>query len=350
MTDKGGEQVDVTVDGDAWSVRAEHHHRRGVHPSARQPGAGGAPGCAASRAGCRAGSACASTAWSPSTASPACGPAWPRSGRVMSSRPRMGRASPPTRPAWLGGRRSQGTLEPAPGPKTGLDRCDVAVVGAGPAGLTAAVAAADAGCTVQVLDLGSGQAGSSGAGARPPPTAASTTAGPPSPCCATGSPRSWPAAGSAYRPGHAVFQVEPPHAASTRPAARPRAGRKSRFRVHAVAGDRERDYAGAGRGGRRRHRRLRPAGGLPRLDPARRDHRRGRAAPAQEQRRSPPAAGSSSRAPARSCSRSPPGWSRPAPRSWPSPRPGSPWTTCGTRSAWPPPGASCPRPAATWPG
>ena len=126
-------------------------------------------------------------------------------------------------------------FEPAPGPERGLDRCDVAVVGAGPAGLTAAVEAAAAGCTVQVLDLGERPGGQYWRWG--PPTAdgrfhhgwAAFTVLRDRFAALQASGR------IAYRPGHAVFQVEPPAPAD---------GSERRFRVHAVAGDRERDYAG----------------------------------------------------------------------------------------------------------
>ncbi len=179
------------------------------------------------------------------------------------------------------GRRDDIQREPRPGrvPERGprdfppgmpaLDQCDVAVVGAGPAGLTAALAAADAGCTVQVLDLGERPGGQYWRWG---------------PATADGRFHHGWAAFTAlrdrfdahqasgrivYRPGHAVFQVQPPaagdssgapatwagssapltRAASGGPAARagsgaPGDGAERRFAVHAVAGDRERGYAG----------------------------------------------------------------------------------------------------------
>jgi NADPH-dependent 2,4-dienoyl-CoA reductase/sulfur reductase-like enzyme len=109
------------------------------------------------------------------------------------------------------------------------------VVGAGPAGLTAAVEAAALGCSVQVLDLGERPGGQYWRWG---------------PSTADGRfHHGWAAftmlrdrfyehlnrGRIVYRPGHAVFQVEPPSAAG---------GSERRFRVHAVAGDRERDYVG----------------------------------------------------------------------------------------------------------
>jgi len=116
---------------------------------------------------------------------------------------------------------------PAPSPPT---RTGIAIIGAGPAGLTAAVTAADAGCAVCVLDLGERPGGQF------------WRFGP-----ATGDGRfhhGWPAftalrerfaahvaAGRIdYRAGHAVFHV-----------GRPRDG--GVFRVHAVADDRRREHA-----------------------------------------------------------------------------------------------------------
>jgi thioredoxin reductase len=114
----------------------------------------------------------------------------------------------------------------------GPEQCDVAVIGAGPAGLTAAVAAADAGCLVQVLDLGERPGGQYWRWG---------------PATADGRfHHGWAAftalrerfaahqAGGriVYRPGHGVFQVQPPGES------------ESWFGVQAVAGDRERAYAG----------------------------------------------------------------------------------------------------------
>jgi thioredoxin reductase len=120
----------------------------------------------------------------------------------------------------------------------GQDQCDVAVVGAGPAGLTAAVAAADAGCAVQVLDLGQRPGGqfwrwgpATADGRFHHQWAAFTAL------------RDRFAAHQAsgrivYRPGHAVFQVQPADSGT------PARGPVRWFMVHAVAGDRERGYAG----------------------------------------------------------------------------------------------------------
>jgi D-hydroxyproline dehydrogenase subunit alpha len=120
-------------------------------------------------------------------------------------------------------------------PDAGPAPWDLAVIGAGPAGMTAAVTAADAGCRVAVLDLGERPGGQY------------WRWGP-----ATSDGRyhhGWPAFNAlmgrftahqvagrvGYRPGHAVFQVEPPAAADD-------AG-GGLFRVHAVADDRRRDFA-----------------------------------------------------------------------------------------------------------
>src|SRR5262249_14755601 len=74
-----------------------------------------------------------------------------RPGDVIATETGSGFVSEP--PGLAGWAPEPGCPEPAPG-APGPDQCDVAVVGAGPAGLTAALAAADAGCAVQVLDLG----------------------------------------------------------------------------------------------------------------------------------------------------------------------------------------------------
>jgi thioredoxin reductase len=175
-----------------------------------------------------------------------------------------------------------GAQPPAAGRGPELASCDVAIIGAGPAGLTAAVAAADSGCTVQVLDLGERPGGqywrwgpATADGRFHHGWAAFTQL------------RDRFAAHQAsgrisYRPGHAVFQVEPPLRAAgseaatagapvagtgtaaasatgavtpdgdtpATGAAAPGAGAgpagpaEASFRIHAVNGDRERGYTG----------------------------------------------------------------------------------------------------------
>jgi len=162
-----------------------------------------------------------------------------RPGDVIATETGSGFTSAP--PGLAGWAPQPGSLDVTPG-EAGPDQCDVAVVGAGPAGLTAAVAAADAGCTVQVLDLGQRPGGQFWRWG--PATAdgrfhhgwASFTA-------LRDRFDAHQASGRiVYRPGHAVFQVQPAgaRADSGAPAGAPQRW----FLVHAVAGDRERGYAG----------------------------------------------------------------------------------------------------------
>jgi D-hydroxyproline dehydrogenase subunit alpha len=112
--------------------------------------------------------------------------------------------------------------------------CDVAVVGAGPAGMSAAVTAADAGCSVVVFDLGERPGGQYWRWGR-----------------ATADGRfhhGWRkftalrgrfdahqrSGRIAYLPGHAVYHLDPPRGDSP-----------AQFLVSAVAGDRERAHAAA---------------------------------------------------------------------------------------------------------
>jgi NADPH-dependent 2,4-dienoyl-CoA reductase/sulfur reductase-like enzyme len=118
-------------------------------------------------------------------------------------------------------------------PEAGPARWDLAVIGAGPAGMTAAVAAAGSGARVIVLDLAGRPGGQYWRWG---------------PATADGRfHHGWAAftalrarftahqeAGQiGYRPGHAVFHLDPPAAPG------------GWFRVHAVADDRRRDYAAA---------------------------------------------------------------------------------------------------------
>jgi len=127
--------------------------------------------------------------------------------------------------------------EAGPVPGAGPVRWDLAVIGAGPAGMTAAVAAAAAGCRVVVLDLAERPGGQY------------WRWGP-----ATDDGRfhhDWAAFAAlrgrfaahqeagriGYRPGHAVFHIEPPAGDAGDAAG------GGWFRVHAVADERRRDHA-----------------------------------------------------------------------------------------------------------
>jgi NADPH-dependent 2,4-dienoyl-CoA reductase/sulfur reductase-like enzyme len=117
--------------------------------------------------------------------------------------------------------------------------CDLAVVGAGPAGLSGAVAAADAGCRVAVLDLGDRPGGQYWR------WGPSTAHGPfhhdwEAFAVLAGRFRRHRDAGRIdYRPGHAVFAIEATGAAPGG-SRRGRDGAPSRFAAHAVADDRSR--------------------------------------------------------------------------------------------------------------
>ena len=221
------EQIGITVDGAAWSVPAGvtiaaaftargqsgwRRTRRG-EPRGVSCGIGVCFDCLVTVNGTPGVRACLAEA---------------RPGDVITTETGSGfTAEPPGLPGW----HPEAAAGPEPG-DTSPAECDVAVVGAGPAGLAAAVAAADAGCAVQVLDLAERPGGQYWRWG---------------PATADGRfHHGWPAFTAlrdrlaahqasgriVYRPGHAVFGVEPPRGAGTP------------FRVHAVAGDRERDYAG----------------------------------------------------------------------------------------------------------
>ncbi|HEU5418575.1 MAG TPA: 2Fe-2S iron-sulfur cluster-binding protein, partial [Streptosporangiaceae bacterium] len=230
---RGGELAGITVDGASWSVPAGitiaaaftargqagwRRTRLRGEPRGVSCGIGVCFDCLVTVNGTPGVRACLAEA---------------RPGDVITTETGSGFTSgPPGLPGW----QPEPAPEPAPGPPgpgdAVLAQCDVAVVGAGPAGLTAAVAAADAGCAVQLLDLGERPGGQYWRWG---------------PATADGRfHHGWPAFTAlrdrlaahqasgriACRPGHAVFQVEPPRASG------------APFRVHAVAGDRQRDYAG----------------------------------------------------------------------------------------------------------
>ena len=195
----------------------------------------------------------------------------------------------------------------------GPARFDLAVIGAGPAGLTAAVAAADAGCPRCVLDLGERPGGQY------------WRWGP-----ATGDGRfhhGWPAftalrARFTRAPGRRADRVPArPRRVPGRAAARRRRARSgcTPWPTTAAATTPPSTAAGRGRG----HRRLRPAAAGPRLDAARRHGRRRGPGTAQGQRGGgrPPGRRRGRRAvPA---ARSRPAWPGRGRRSWPWSRPAS---------------------------
>jgi D-hydroxyproline dehydrogenase subunit alpha len=131
----------------------------------------------------------------------------------------------------LPSRRADPRGTPAPGPR----RCEVAVVGAGPAGMSAAVAAARAGCSVMVFDLGERPGGQYWRWG--PASDGRFHHGWAAFRALRDSFAGHQAAGRiVHLAGHAVFHVDPP--AGGGPAS-------PRFTVHAVAGERERGYAAA---------------------------------------------------------------------------------------------------------
>jgi D-hydroxyproline dehydrogenase subunit alpha len=130
-------------------------------------------------------------------------------------------------PAW--------PADPRGTPGRGPNHSDVAVIGAGPAGMSAAVAAAQAGCSVTVLDLGERPGGQYWRWG--PASDGRFHHGWPAFRALRDSFAGHQAAGRiVHLAGHAVFHVDPPPAGEG-------AGASRRFTVHAVAGERERGYA-----------------------------------------------------------------------------------------------------------
>ena len=133
--------------------------------------------------------------------------------------------------------------EPAARPGAGLLRCDLAVIGAGPAGMTAAVAAADAGCRVVVLDLGERPGGQYWRWGRASDDGRFHHGWPAFTALRERFTAHQDAGRIGYRPGHAVFHIEPFHIEPSRiEAPAGDGGGGGRFRVHAVADDRRRDH------------------------------------------------------------------------------------------------------------
>jgi NADPH-dependent 2,4-dienoyl-CoA reductase/sulfur reductase-like enzyme len=123
---------------------------------------------------------------------------------------------------------------------------DVAVIGAGPAGMSAAVTAAAAGCRVTVLDLGERPGGQYWRWGPATDDGRFHHGWPAFRALREGFARHQSAGRIAHLPGHAVFHVDPPSRDATlRNAASgdTAPGGQPRFTVHAVAGERERGYA-----------------------------------------------------------------------------------------------------------
>jgi len=120
-------------------------------------------------------------------------------------------------------------------PGRGPRHSDVAVIGAGPAGMSAAVAAAQAGCSVTVLDLGERPGGQYWRWG--PASDGRFHHGWAAFRALRDSFSGHQAAGRiVHLAGHAVFHADPPPAGDG-------SGDSPRFTVHAVAGERERGYA-----------------------------------------------------------------------------------------------------------